>query len=76
MDEFTKKSILTEDTENKAKEVCKVLVDRLYEYFVGQGKEARADTVVAVLQVLTPFVFLEKGVSREKTFDMMEDEVI
>ena len=47
--------------EDKVKEICQVLVDKLYAHFVVNHGEAKVDTVVDTLEVLLPTLESDKS---------------
>lgn len=62
MEEMELKSVSVMGTEEKAAEIYAVMVDKLYDHFVVNRREARVDTVVQILSVLAPCASDKEGV--------------
>lgn len=71
MEEMESKSVPVIGTEEKAAEIYAVMVDKLYDHFVVNRREARVDTVVQILSVLAPCASDKEGVS--ETSDSPKD---
>lgn len=61
---------------SKEKELYDVMVEKLHRYFVIEKKEARIDTVIQILSVLSPFKVEDKKSNNETSKNFEEVDII
>lgn len=62
------------DEKGKVKELYSVMVDKLYSYFVENKGEAKVDTIVDILEMLTPL--LEKDKEKDPKQEKEQEEYL